>query len=319
MDEIETPSNTYKSNFESLWKIIDSKYCYLDYKQINWDSVYIAHSTRLAVDTLDKYVFFEAMSEMLANLKDGHVNLYSEFNSSRYHHWFTDYPSNFEKDLIYEDRYLGSEYGYVNGLLYNKIADNQVGYIYYGSFSSDFSPTNMKEILLLFQSCKGLIIDVRNNGGGSLSLSNDLASWFFERDTTSLYLLEKIGPGHSDFSAPKPITTTASSSLFWGKPVVVLTNRMCYSATNAFVGRMKDAPYALIVGDRTGGGGGFPLSDELPNGWLVRLSSAQMLNANKEQIEFGIDPDLKVDLDSTYTNHGIDNIIETAIQHITKN
>lgn len=319
VEEIVPPSNTYQSNFESLWKIIDTRYCYLDYKQINWDSVYMAHSARLGSDTANKYVFFDAMAEMLANLKDGHVNIYSEFNSSRYHHWFTDYPSNFDKDLIYGDRYLGDNYAYVNGLAYEKIADNQVGYIYYGSFSSDFSPKNMKEILLRFQNCKGVIIDVRNNGGGSLSLSNDLASWFFERDTVSLYILEKTGPGHTEFSSPKPLITTASSSLYWGRPVVVLTNRMCYSATNAFVGRMKDAPNAVIIGDRTGGGGGFPLSNELPNGWMVRFSSGQILNGKKEQIEFGIEPDIAVDLDTVYTNQGIDNMIETGVNYILGN
>ncbi len=316
VEEIEVPSNTYRNNFESLWKIIDRNYCYFDYKEINWDSVYQVYLARLGNDTLDKYLFFDAMSEMLDNLKDGHVNLYSNFNSSRYHHWYTDYPSNFEKNLIYNENYLGKDYGYVNGLAYKKIADNQIGYIYYGSFSNDFSPTNMKEILLFFQDCKSVVIDVRNNGGGSLSLSNDLASWFFERDTVSLYMKEKVGPGHNEFSAPKAIKTTASSSLFWGKPVMVLTNRMCFSATNAFVGRMKDAPNAIIIGDKTGGGGGFPLSNELPNGWMVRMSSAQMLNGKMEQIEFGIEPDIWVNLDTLYTNHGIDNIIETAVGFI---
>ena len=35
MNEPETPKNTYESNFEALWKIIDTRYCYLDYKNIN--------------------------------------------------------------------------------------------------------------------------------------------------------------------------------------------------------------------------------------------------------------------------------------------
>lgn len=313
IDEIKVPENTYKENFESLWRMIDTKYCYLDYKQINWDSVHEVYESRLNTDTLDKYVFFEAMSQMLANLKDGHVNIYSGFNTSRFYNWYADYPSNFNKELIYKDRYLGKDYGYVNGIAYSKIADGRVGYVYYGSFANDFSTNNMKEVLLSFSSCDGVIIDVRNNGGGSLNLSNDLASWFFERDTVSLYMKEKTGPGHNDFSSPKPMKTTASSSLYWAKPVIVLTNRMCYSATNSFVARMKDAPNCVVIGDKTGGGGGLPLSDELPNGWLVRFSSAQMLDGAMEQIEFGVNPDIAVSLDSTSMANGIDNIIETAV------
>ena len=36
----EETDNTPRGNFEALWKIIDEKYCFLDYKQIDWDSVY---------------------------------------------------------------------------------------------------------------------------------------------------------------------------------------------------------------------------------------------------------------------------------------
>lgn len=78
------------------------------------------------------------MSEMLAELKDGHVNLYSSFDRSRYWNWFTDYPANFDASLLYQDHYLGTDYRSVNGLKYQRIADGKVGYIYYSSFSDGF-------------------------------------------------------------------------------------------------------------------------------------------------------------------------------------
>jgi len=312
IDEPETQPNTYAGNFESLWKIIDQKYCFLDYKKINWDSIYTVYKPR--VDTVsNQYVFFDLMGSMLGELKDGHVNLYSAFDKSRYWKWFTDYPANFSSTLIGTDRYLGSDYRIAGGFQYTTIDNGKVGYIYYEDFSDGFSDTNIAYILKSFSNCKGLIIDVRNNGGGSLDLSAQLASYFFTEDKVTGYMSHKTGSGHSDFSKPVELITVAHPTIQWKRPVVVLTNRLSYSATNAFVCTMKQAPNTLIVGDKTGGGGGMPLSSELPNGWLVRFSAVPMFDANMNQIEWGIDPDIKVDMSSADEAAGYDTIIEKAI------
>lgn len=306
-------NNNYRTNFETLWKIVDTRYCFLAEKNINWDSIYHVYNERLGNDTVNEIVFFDAMAEMLAELKDGHVNLQSAFDRSRYWNWFTDYPANFSSALINNDRYLGRNFRSVNGLRYQRIAGGKVGYVYYGSFAAGFSDRNMRYVLQYFRECAVLIIDVRNNGGGSAELSNQLASYFFQSDTVSLFLKHKNGPGHQDFSQPIPIKTTASKTIQWRRPVVVLTNRSSYSATNMFICRMKDAPHAIIIGDRSGGGGGMPLSNELPNGWMLRFSASPMFDAQMRSIENGIDPDIFVDLDSADVANGIDTIIEFAV------
>lgn len=323
MDEIVIPENTYRSNFETLWKIIDQKYCYLETKQINWDSIRAVYNNRLASDTLSEIAFFDAMSEMLNELKDGHVNLYSSFDVSSYDAWYANFPPNFDSRIVKGDRYLGKNYRSINGLRYQKISTvsdygymYDFGYIYYSSFSDGFSESNMRYIFDYFKDCKGLIIDVRNNGGGSAELSETLASYFFKRDTVSIYMQHKTGPGHNQFSAKVAVPTEASIGLQWEKPVVVLANRMSYSATNMFVCRMKDAPLATIIGDKTGGGGGLPMSDELPNGWMVRFSASPMTDASGNSIEFGVEPDIRVDMDTTLQKKGIDTIIEKAIETI---
>lgn len=319
MDDLNIPPNTYRSNFETLWSIVDTRYCYLDLKRINWDSIHTVYEFRLANDTVDEITFFDAMAEMLAELKDGHVNLYSSFDRSRYWNWFTDYPANFSETLIFNENYLGKDYRSVNGLRYKSIAGGKVGYIYYESFGSGFSDTNIRYIFQQFIPCEnGLIIDVRNNGGGSADLSGILASYFFEQDTVNMYLQHKNGPGHNDFSEPVPMKTIAHKTIRWARPVVVLANRASYSATNLFVSRMRDAPQAIIMGDKTGGGGGMPLSNELPNGWMVRFSASPMYDASMQHIEFGIDPDIKVDLDSADVAKGKDTLIERAIEILTR-
>lgn len=305
--------NTARGNFEALWKIVDTRYCYLAHKGIDWNGVYARYSPH--VDTISsKYTLFGLLSKMLAELKDGHVNLYSEFDRSRYWNWYTDYPPNFYSDLIYSDSYLGHNYRIAGPFRYKLIANGRVGYVYYNSFSSNFSASNIKAIFELFAHCDGLILDVRNNGGGLITNSELLASYFFTAQTLIGYLNHKTGAGHTDFSEPIAIYTRPNESLRWERPVAVLTNRMSYSATNEFVCRMKHAPRSTIVGDITGGGGGMPLSSELPNGWMVRFSASPMYDAQMQHIEEGIAPDVKVEISTSDKENGKDTIIEKAVE-----
>ncbi len=312
MEEPIVEPNTNMGNFESLWRIIDTKYCYLDYKQINWDSIYTAYKAKIT-EKADAFVFFDLMVMMLNELKDGHVNLYSNFDRSRYWKWYTDYPANFNVNLIHSARYLGNNYKIANGLSYQKIANGRVGYIYLGSFSYGFNDANIVSALNYFKDCKGLIIDVRDNSGGSLDYSRQLTSCFFKEEKVTGYIKHKIGNGHTDFSKALEVKTPAHKYIQYLRQVVVLTNRMSFSATNDFVNRMKQAPNVLVVGDKTGGGGGLPLSSELPNGWLVRFSSSPMFDSDMQNIEWGIEPDVRESLKSYDQLNDIDTIIEKAI------
>ena len=128
------------------------------------------------------------------------------------------------------------------------------------------------------------------------------------------YVQHKTGPGHGEFSSMEPHYLEPSSNLRWHKPVVVLTNRHVYSAANEFVMYMKALPQAKIVGDHTGGGAGMPFSSSLPNGWSVRFSAVPTYDAQRQSIEFGIDPDYRVDITDADFARGRDTIIEFARQ-----
>lgn len=300
--------NSPTGNFEALWKIIDEQYCFLDYKEIDWDSIHTKYAPLITNNMTNKGLL-EVLGNMLAELKDGHVNLYASSNTARYWDWYLDYPRNFNESII--EKYLGRDYHIGAGLKYTILEDN-IGYIYYEAFTAGIGNGNLDEMLSYLASCNGIIIDVRNNGGGNLTNSTRFAARFTNKKVLTSYMYHKTGKGHSDFSDPVPIYLEPSNSIRWQKKVMVLTNRHSYSATNDFVNAMHILPNVTLVGDKTGGGSGLPFTSELPNGWTVRFSASPMLNANKEQIEFGIDPDVKVDMDSTEEAKGIDTIIETA-------
>ena len=162
----------------------------------------------------------------------------------------------------------------------------------------------------------GLILDIRNNGGGLLSNADRIASRFAEEEVLVGYIQHKTGPGHDDFSEPYPLYLAPSERFRWLRPVVVLTNRQCYSAANDFVQKMRVLPYVTTMGDRTGGGSGLPFTSELPNGWSVRFSASPMLDADQRHTEFGIDPDIPVDMTDEDMQKGLDTIIEAAIRYL---
>ena len=300
--------NSPTGNFEALWRLIDEHYCFLDYKAIDWDAIHEQYRPQIT-DDMGNDALFEVLGNMLAELKDGHVNLYSAWNTARYWDWYLDYPRNFSEALV--EQYLGRDYRIGAGAEYTILPDN-IGYVRYADFSVGVGDGNLDEMLLYLAVCNGLIIDVRHNGGGNLTTASKLAARFTNERVLTGYIQHKTGPGHSDFSDPAPVYLDPSDGVRWQKPVVVLTNRRSYSATNDFVNSMHCLPRVTLLGDKTGGGSGLPFSSELPNGWAVRFSASPMLDAQGQQIEFGIDPDVKLDLDADDESNGRDTLIEAA-------
>ena len=304
--------DTPQGNLEALWKIIDEHYCFLDYKQqeigLDWNQVYQTYKVRVN-NGMSKQQLFEVLADMLAQLRDGHVNLTAAHDFARYWSWFEDYPANFSDTLL--RRYLGTDYKIAAGLEY-RILDDNIGYVRYESFTEGIGEGNFDEVFSHMMLCNGLIIDIRSNGGGNLTNADKLAARFCNEKTLVGYTQHKTGPGHSDFSDMEPHYLEPSSNLRWQKPVCVLTNRHVYSAANEFVSYMKSLPNVIIVGDKTGGGAGMPFSASLPNGWVVRFSAVPTYNAQRQCTEFGIEPDYNVQQTDTDFLQGRDTIIEFA-------
>jgi hypothetical protein len=300
------------ANFEALWKIMDENYCFFDYKDVDWNEVGTRYRLTIRED-MDEFALFSHLSAMLTELRDGHVNLISPFHISRYTEWFETYPPNFS--TVLQERYLGttSDYYLAGSAKYRRLT-NDVGYLYYGSFSGSLSEANLSYIFHHFRDCRGLILDVRNNGGGSLAQAELFASCFASERTLTGYIIHKSAPPHDVFSEPFPLYLEPSVYARWLRPVILLTNRQCYSAANNFVQRMSCLPQVTILGDKTGGGSGLPFYSELPNGWSVRFSASPLLDVQREHTENGIDPDIFVSQAPEDELQGRDSLIEAALR-----
>ncbi len=307
-------SNTFYGNFEALWTTINEHYCFLREKNINWDSIRTVYEPRVATCKTSRQ-FFALCAEMLDELRDGHTNLSSPFETSYYRNWWSDYPDNFNERLI-EQYYFNFNYKQLGSLFYG-ILPAGIGYIRYPSFSAGLGDGNIDYVLGYFVSASALIIDVRANGGGEITNVEKWVRRFIRERTLVGYMIHKTGPEADDFSEPYAyyFDPAESGRIMWYKPIVVLADRSTFSAANNFVSVMRLLPNVTIVGATTGGGSGMPFSSELPNGWGLRFSACSVLDAQGQITEFGIEPSpgCAIDLNPEDALKGHDTILDFAV------
>lgn len=307
-------ADTPESNFEALWQLMDEHYCFFDYKKqtlgVDWDEVHTRYRKKLNSEMKSQQLF-EVLCQMIGELKDGHVNIGAAYDLGRNWSYFEDYPKNFDTELVEEYLGTGNDYQIAGGLKY-RVLDDNIGYVRCESFDGGFGDGNLDLMLDNLRACNGLILDLRENGGGQLNYAQKLASRFTNEKTLVGYVYHKTGKGRNDFSAPEAEYIEPSKGVRWQKSVVVLTNRSVFSAANDFVKCMRQFPNVTILGDQTGGGSGMPFTLELPIGWSVRYSAIVFLDADKQHTEFGIQPDIPLSMDEADIANHRDTYIEAA-------
>jgi hypothetical protein len=294
--------------FDALWEDVDERYSFFREKGIDWDSIGSVYRAQLS-DQMEDLELFDLLAEMLFALEDGHVNLTSTFDLSRNWEWYLNYPPNFNETIL-ERNYLGNDYRQI-GPFRTQLLDS-VLYAYYGSFSFVIEEAHLDELMSRANKAKGLILDIRDNGGGSLSNARRIASCLTSQSRLYARRRIKTGPGHEDFSPWEDQYISPREGIRYTGKVAVLTNRSSYSASNFFAQMARVIPNAVLIGDRSGGGGGVPAYGELPNGWTYRFSSTQSISPDGEQLEFGIPVDIEAALEPEDEVEGVDSIIERA-------
>ena len=139
------------------------------------------------------------------------------------------------------------------------------------------SSNDIKKILEEFnnKNVEGLVLDLRNNGGGALDEANKIISLFIERGPT---VQVKLSTGYV-----RPFGSMRNNQI-WKKPLVVLVNRYSASASEIVAAAIKDYQRGLVVGSRTFGKGTVQRLDDLTSGSLkVTESKYYRINGGSVQ------------------------------------
>jgi carboxyl-terminal processing protease len=171
--------------------------------------------------------------------------------------------------------------------VYSNIRDDGIGYIALQSFTNNTNES-LTEILkeMKQQGVSGIILDVRNNPGGLVSTTVDVASQFLEE---GLVMFEVDGVGKR---TDRPVRGDA---LLPDIPLVVLVNSLSGSGSEVLAGALQDHGRALLVGTTTYGKGSVNLLRRLSDGGGLYFTLARWHTPNGRLIEGdGLEPDVQV-------------------------
>lgn len=287
------PPDDPVQNFDLLWKEFDRHYAFFQEKGVDWAASYERYRPLIGPGTSDRELF-HVVSEMLEELRDGHVDLVTPFGTYGYEGWKDGYRDNFSLQRIHR-RYLAGPFRQAShGPFSYGLLQGGPGYVHIAHFGGDGFGAGIDEALGALEGVPAMVVDIRGNGGGSDLNLDEVVGRFIDRKHTYRYFQYRNGPAHDDFTDLIEDQVEPRGSRRFSGPVALLTDRANFSTAEDFVMAMGVLDQVVVVGDTTGGGMGNPIARELPNGWTYRLSRWRVYDARKTPMGDGegIAPDL---------------------------
>ncbi len=309
--------------FELAWSTYDTEYPSFSIRGVDWDASRETYRPRVTPQSTDQELF-EVLSEMLLELRDGHVAVDSPVGYATYSGWFDQVPANFDETFI--SRYVGDPVDgvpFTNGVIAGSATDTStatIGYVHFESFvGPDYGPA-LDLFLSTFEPLDGLIIDLRNNFGGSDFEVHAVLGRLIEVARDYRRVRFRDGPGRDDFGDWFVVGIEPIGSARYLGPIVVLTNRRVYSSAESMLIALRTRPHVTIVGDTTGGGSSSPRWAPLPRGFWIRVPQWQEEDLDGNNYEsIGIQPDEWIGFTSADIASGRDPILERAIDLLMPN
>ncbi len=311
MGKIDAP----QKNFQILWDDYNRYYVFFESKNVNWQALYDIYAPQVT-DQTDNATLFDILSSMLTHLDDGHVNLIAPFKYSKSANRRPKGTLNLD---FVKRKYLSAGFQTTgNGLFTSGQISDAIGYLHIASFSSKNGRAWVEAIDPIvneFFDHKGLIVDVRDNGGGNSDNAEKIVGRFADQKRVSALLQWRNGSRHSDFGFIWKKYVEPAGDKQFTKPIIVLTDRKVVSSGEYFVLAMKRFPYVRTVGDTTFGALGSPIRKKLPNGWEYRIPTGKWSSADYVLYEdIGVPPDIHVAVSPSDSLMERDPVIEMAIQ-----
>ena len=204
--------------------------------------------------------------------------------------------------------------------MYGTVQGKNIGYIYIPSFGFDGVSwfEEIDRIISELIDTDGLILDVRNNGGGSPIIDRYMAARFVAEEKVVFTIQTRDGPMHTDFDEPTTYFAKPEGAQQYTKNIVLLINHSTVSAGEEFALFLETQPHVTVVGDTTSNAlSTVPFSRLLPNGWEMSIANQLYLYPDGTSPEgVGIVPDFYLRNDSLDIQNGIDEVLEKAIEFL---
>ena len=193
----------------------------------------------------------------------------------------------------------------------SEILEGNIGYLQLSRFSDDTTELATKAAQdFKAKNVKGIVLDVRNNGGGLLSTAVDVSS---------LWLNDKIVVSEKEGGKTTNVLRTGNNPILEGIPTKMLINEGSASASEILAGALRDNGAAELVGTKSFGKGSVQELVDLPGGAKLKVTLARWLTPKDKNIDkAGIEPSVKVELTPEDFKQDKDPQKAKAIELLTK-
>ena len=350
-----TEYETDLQQFEVVWSGINTAYVLWPIDTTDWDAIYDKYYPVFKeMDNKPDSVWKAAWNELTSTLIDHHMNMYinrknsSAFISLAIGKTEVESRAYYHTPLTPQQRIHSLNNLIDQGLLYNVVVDsinnlkryfsgiidNNIVYMYASSFMDitlcELNTFKNFKQLVANDNTKAVIIDVRDNVGGSNNNLIDLISCFTTEKVQIGYSQTKLGLDRYDLT-PKmnDVLTPRPDSQNKNVPIIVLTNINSASCSEITAIAVRQLPQGYVVGERTFGATcgyneNFEILQSGPFGeGDVHYSSSHYVLTAKYLFTgvdgtvyegHGVDPDVECLFDQSAWNNGIDNQLECAIE-----
>ncbi|MDX1953478.1 MAG: S41 family peptidase [Verrucomicrobiota bacterium] len=311
---------TSAEHFRNVWEDFRQTYSYFEVKGIDWDAVYETNKSRFEA-SLSAEEFAVALNESLSVLHDWHVAVQKPDGV-----WIgTPRPVARNYPVGLPTQYISKPYeNYKSaGALIHTILTNNVAHVVLPTLdTATLNKISDADLLSFFQSMAGLrgvILDLRRNGGGNELHARRIAGFFLNRATLYGYTRTRTGPGPFDFTELTAKEAPPHPVLYLSAPMVALVGQGCLSSAESFALMLREAPNAVLMGDRTRGGSGNPVLRSISElGINYTISTWIAYTPEQEIIEDrGIQPAIRVLAEASFNDEANrDYLLEQAIGYI---
>lgn len=299
-----------KQAIENLRKAIDENYSYRDLRSVDWKEVFAKYQPKLEASETSQ-AFARVTAELLGAAKDAHISV--EVNGSRRGTFQRNITPNVNFRTL--PQVIPNWRHENNSIVATGKCEDGITYLLIGSWPGKDLPEEIFEAIASADPKKGLIIDVRTNGGGDEPAAQKVAGCFiteekiYSKNTT-------IHDGKWSETYDRVVKPNKARPAYRGK-VVVLIGPVCMSSNESFILMMKSAG-ATLIGGKTYGSSGNPKPHDLGNGVTVFLPSWKDLFPDGSLLEgVGIAPDIVVET-TIEELKSEDAVIDEALKELRK-
>jgi carboxyl-terminal processing protease len=201
-----------------------------------------------------------------------------------------------------------------------RILPSGFGYISFSNFVGGLEGNILKAIDKM-KTTPGMIVDLRNNGGGSLSMSGNLVTKFLSDKTKGTKILTRTGKAPSLFfieTIKLEPELNGSKETAYANPLVILTNQGSASASEVFAATLQDLGRATVIGARTCGCLlGYMGYADIPGGGQLAYSEMGFVTPKGKRVEGeGVMPDIEVKLVQADFAANRDRGLEAAVEFL---